>query len=130
MDENVGIMSDNVDENGVELIEFIGILPFLLIMAIIGLQLFLVGHTMVVAASAAREGVRALAVCPQGDVAGAVQRASPGYHPEIREASRGGTTSRVVVALQIPTIRIAHFIEELMPMVPASATMRTERCSR
>lgn len=123
-------MAEYADEQGVELVEFIGILPLLLVVTLIGFQIFLVGHTMVVAASAAREGARALAVCPREDVAGAIQRASPGYTPEIREQSRGGTTSRVVVALQIPTIRIAHFIEERMPKVAASATMRTERCSR
>lgn len=123
-------MNKPASEEGVELIEFIGVLPLLLVVALIGFQIFLVGHTMVVAGSAAREGARALAVCPQGDVGGAVQRASPGYSPEIRETNRSGSTARVVVALQIPTIRIAHFIEERMPKVTASATMRAERCSR
>src|SRR3954468_18207648 len=49
------------DERGIELVEFVGFVPIVLLAVAIGWQFFLVGYTGVVASSAAREGARAAA---------------------------------------------------------------------
>ncbi len=113
-------------EEGAEIIEFLGLLPILLMVGLIIVQLLLAGQTMMVALSAAREGARAAVVCES--VGGAVARASPGFAPQI-SVQDGANDVKVVVGLQVPTIDIP-FVHTLMPVVSESATMRKEltRC--
>lgn len=115
-------------ELGAELIEFIGILPWLLIVALIIWQIYLAGHTIVVTASAAREGARTFAVCGgnAGQAVDAVNRASPGYHPRVE---LGGGSGSVIVTVynQIPTIPIPY-LNQIMPEARSRAIMRQERC--
>ncbi len=110
-------------EDGAEMIEFLGLLPILLMVGLIIVQLLLAGQTMMVALSAAREGARAAVVCE--DVGSAVARASPGFAPQI-STQDGADDVKVIVGLQVPTIDIP-FVHTLMPVVQESATMRKEK---
>ncbi len=110
-------------EDGAEMIEFLGLLPILLMVGLIIVQLLLAGQTMMVALSAAREGARAAVVCE--DVGSAVARASPGFSPQI-SIQDGADDVKVVVGLQIPTIDIPY-VHTLMPVVQENATMRKEK---
>jgi Flp pilus assembly protein TadG len=111
------------NEDGSEIIEFLGLLPLLLMIGLIIVQVLLAGQTIMVANSAAREGARAAAVCE--DVGGAVVRASPGFSPQIQRIPNG-TEVTVKVSLQVPTIGI-RFLQTMMPIVTGSSTMRFER---
>ena len=113
------------DESGAELIEFIGVLPILLMVAMIVWQLIIAAQTFVIASSAAREGARAAAVCPHGNITQAVQSASPGYDPEIRIGGGGGSVA-VTVGLRIPTFRIPYLPTLSLPTVYSTAVMRQE----
>lgn len=110
-------------EEGAEIIEFLGLLPFLLMVGLIIVQLLFAGHTIMVALSAAREGARAAVVCE--NAYGAVARAAPGFAPQV-SVQGGGNDIRVTVGLQVPTIDIPY-VHTLMPVVYQSATMRKER---
>ena len=55
-------MHANRDKKGIETIEFIGLFPLILLALLIIWQLMLVGYTVIIAASAAREGARAAVV--------------------------------------------------------------------
>jgi hypothetical protein len=114
-------------EEGAEIIEFLGLLPFLLMVGLIIVQFMFAGQTIMVALSSAREGARAAVVCE--NIYGAVARASPGFAPQVM-VTRGANDIRVTVGLQVPTIDIPY-VNTLMPMIYQSATMRREktRCS-
>ena len=116
------------DEGGTQFVEYLAVAPLVVLLIAIGWQFFLAGNTIIIGLHATREGARALAVCGGGDFAGAVYRASPGYDPQIVQASRGGHETKVAVRYQIPTIFIEHFITREIPPVTFSAVMRTEKC--
>ncbi|MFN8487655.1 MAG: TadE family protein [Caldilineaceae bacterium] len=118
------------EENGSQLVEFIGILPLIMATVLIGWQFFLAGHTFIVTANAAREGARALAVCGAngGDAIQAVQRSVPsGYTPMV-EPNDGSGSVTVKVTNQIPVIDIFANYQEYMPPVKFQAVMRKEKC--
>jgi len=100
----------------------------LFIVAIIILYTMVTGYTMVVAASAAREGARALAV-DDSDWRGAVDRASPGFDGR-RDVSNCSTRDIACcrVTLRVP-LRIPLLIPEErgLPVGPFTAKMRRER---
>lgn len=116
------------DERGSQLFEYIAILPMLFIAMLIGWQMFMVGHTFIVTANAAREGARALAVCGGGNVQAVANRTSPGYRPQVLQATRGGRTTTVRIGNDIPKIRIINFLDPDLPQVYMTAKMRTEEC--
>lgn len=116
------------EERGSQLFEYIAILPMLFIAALIGWQMFMAGHTFIVTANAAREGARVLAVCGGGNVQAAANRTSPGYRPQVLQATRGSRTTTVRIGNQIPKIRIINFLDPALPQVQMKATMRTEEC--
>jgi Flp pilus assembly pilin Flp len=122
------------DEAGAELIEFIGVVPLLLVIGLIIWQLMLVAQTFVVVSSAAREGARRAAVCDMNYYQAAVN-ASPGYNDRKIQIQPSGGWSKgdeiaVTVGLKLPTIRIPFVNPDQVPMpwVYSKATMRFEGC--
>lgn len=120
------------DERGIELIEFLGFFPLVLIILVLGWQLLLVGYTGIVANGAAREGARAAAV--REDIDQAVRFASPGFDgrrtwalrsPPCVYASRAPV--RIEVRLEVPHVTFP-FVGALnaYPEVIGEATMRCE----
>jgi hypothetical protein len=114
------------DEKGAEIVEFIGMMPWLLMVGLIVWQFMVFGHCMLVTAAAARDGARAAA--SYGSAHGAVAASIGGAYPYLVQAgSCGGTGSpvRVTVRAKVPIIDI--------PYVPIpdiwtrhTATMRCE----
>ncbi len=90
------------EESGTEMIEFLGLLPLLLMVGVIIVQLFLAGQSILLGVGAAREGARAAAVC--GNVDEAVSRAMGSYinHFTINESN--GDEAIVTVEFEVPTI--------------------------
>ncbi len=117
------------NEDGSQLIEYIAVVPFLFVVALIGWQFLLVGHTFVVTANGAREGARALAVCrgTSGDAVSAVNSSVASIFRPQTNASRG-RSAEVVVTTQIPVMDIFHNVQERLPPVRFRAVMRSERC--
>lgn len=117
------------EEDGSQLIEFIGVLPWLAAIILIGWQFFLAGHTFIITANAAREGARALAVCEgnAGFAQQAVDRSVPSAYTPLTNAQDGDPVT-VIVTNKIPVIDIFKLVDEWMPDVRFTATMRKERC--
>jgi len=67
------------DERGVEALEFIAIMPLLLMITFVLLQVMVFGHTMIVNADAARLGARSVAAHSGTSCEDFVQYATPGY---------------------------------------------------
>jgi hypothetical protein len=119
------------DERGIELVEFVGFVPIVLLAVAIGWQFFLVGYTGVVASSAAREGARAAAT--REDVGRAVTWGSPDFDGRRSWNVSGvcpdyaGTPIAVQVELEVPHVTLP-FLGALnaYPKVTAVATMRCE----
>ncbi len=117
------------EEDGVELIEFIGVVPYMLILILIGWQIFLGGYAIVTGAHGVYEGAAALAPCGGGDVYSAVDRASPGLKFSIEEAVRGASSTVVRVRYEAPMIQIAHFLTSNMKIeFSMRAEVPTEKC--
>jgi len=118
------------EEDGSQLVEFIGVLPLVMATILIGWQFFLAGHTFIVTANAAREGARALAVCgaSSGDAIAAVRRSVPAGYTPSTSPSAGGSAVTVQVSNQIPVIDIFSSVDEWMPDVTFQAVMRKETC--
>lgn len=116
-------MRSDRGKKGIETIEFVGMFPLVLLALLIIWQLMLVGHTVIVAASAAREGARAAAV--DKNPYAAVEQASSGQ-AEVVSIS-GGDMRSVTVRARIPKINLP-FIGYLpnLPYVYQTATMRYE----
>jgi hypothetical protein len=121
------------DERGVEVIEFLGIVPLVLLTLAIAWQFVLVGYTGVIASGAAREGARAAAT--REDVGRAVAWGSPGFDGR-REwtplagypcAAYAGNPVTIQVRLEVPHV-VLPFLGALdaYPQVTAVATMRCE----
>jgi len=96
-------------------------------------QFMLAGHTMLITASAAREGARVLAVGCWPDVGAAreaVIRASPGFNERQIIPEIGGDYVAMTVRLKIPLVlRGPYVIAERMPWTRSRAVMRRERCT-
>ncbi|MFN8440454.1 MAG: TadE family protein [Caldilineaceae bacterium] len=130
------------EEEGSQLFEYIAVLPFVMMVGLIVWQFFLVGHTFIVTANAAREGARALAVCNSTPAAAvqAVRAALPNWYlnpqnpngaptaPVTISPSPGMSSVTVRLSTPIPAIDIFQNYQELLPRVDWSATMRKERC--
>ena len=116
------------DEFGAELIEFIGMLPILLMAGMIAFQIILVAQTILVASSAAREGARALSVC--GPCRQAALNASPGDYDQQIDCQDGTESVRVTVRLRIPLVTKAFFTLNNMPRVEWTTVMRKEHCKK
>ena len=111
------------EERGAEAIEFVGLVPLVLLVALLSWQLILVGYAGIVAAGAAREGARAAAV--DQDVAGAVSASSAGLSVEVVGAG-GGEMRTVQVRVQVPKVPLPLLGAIEYPWVYSAATMRYE----
>ncbi|MCU0491722.1 MAG: pilus assembly protein TadE [Chloroflexaceae bacterium] len=121
------------DERGVELIEFLGFFPLVLLTLAVAWQFILVGYTGVVASGAAREGARAAAT--RENVDRAVRFASPGFDGRRQWRPLAGypcsaysaNPVTIEVQLEIPNV-ILPFLGALnsYPKVTTVATMRCE----
>lgn len=118
-------------EDGAELIEFIGVVPMMMIITLIGWQIFLGGYTIVTGPHGAYEGAAELAKCGGGDVYSAVRHASPGLTFAIEEANRGSNQTSVQVKYSVPMIYIAHILTQDMQIeLSFRSTVPTEKCGR
>jgi len=86
-------------EAGSASIEFVGVLPFLLLAILVAAQLALAGQALWSAGVAARAGARAALV--GGDAAGAARRALP---ESMRSGARVGDEGRVSVEVPVPRL--------------------------
>ncbi len=108
------------DENGVQLVEYVAVFPFVLLAAMIAFQFMVGAYTVVVAAAAAREGARAAAVHENAYVAAA--NASVGFQRQVFVTGAGNGV-RCTVKLKVP----------MFPLWPGevwatgNTTMRLER---
>jgi pilus assembly protein CpaE len=93
-------------ERGIEIIEFMGILPIILMVAMIIWQFITFAHVAFITASAAREGARAAATYE--NAYDAVARTVGDYDFTVMAGACGGAGSpvRVRVRLRIPIIDI------------------------
>lgn len=116
-------MRSDRDENGIETIEFVGMFPLAILTLAIIWQLMLVGHTAIIAASAAREGARASVV--GRDPYAAVEKASLGRAEVFRIT--GDEMKAVTVRARIPKINLPliGYLPDL-PYVYQTAVMRDE----
>src|SRR3954453_1618489 len=85
------------EERGQAAVEFVAILPFLMIAALVAWQLVLVGHVAWDAAGAARSGARAAVV---GRDAGSAARSA--LPRSLRAATRVGRSGVHVVRVSVP----------------------------
>ena len=120
------------DERGVELIEFLGFFPFVLLTLVFAWQFLLVGYTGIIASSAAREAARAAAT--REDINRAAENASPGFdgrrviRPVAGYPCNGGNNPVTIeVRLETPHV-IFPFVGALgdYPKVTQRGTVRCE----
>lgn len=122
------------EEDGTEIIQFIGILPLLMIVAMIGWQLLLIGMSLVVALHGTRVGAREMAVCgaTSGYAEGIVYDISPpGFQPKNVDTWTTGSEAIAKTVYPVLTIRIPHVLKEQLPDIRLTAVMPKEkRCGR
>lgn len=118
------------EENGTEIIQFIGILPLLMIVAMIGWQLLLIAMSLIVALHATRVGVREMAVC--GATSGYAENivydiSPPGFQPKSVRAWPSGDEAIVETVYPVLTISIPHVLKEQLPDIHLTAVMPKEK---
>ena len=111
------------DDDGAEVIEFIGLLPVILLVGLLMIQILVAAQTFLIASSAAREGARAGAVGES--INDAVARSSSGYDRQI-EVRCDGHSVYVTVRLKIRLFRLFSFLEGQIPRAEGRAVMRLE----
>jgi hypothetical protein len=89
--------SSSDSERGSASIEFVGVLPFLLLAILVAGQLAIAGHTLWSAGIAARAGARSELV--GGDAAAAARAALP---PSLRQGARVETAGGTAVEVPVP----------------------------
>ena len=112
-------------EQGVEIVEFVGIMPLLLMIGLVVWQFMVFGHVALITSAAAREGARAAAAYESAH--GAVARSVGSYDYRVSGGSCGapGSPVRVTVRLRIPIIDIPYVpLPEMW--TTHTATMRCE----
>ena len=99
-------MSHLRDEKGIEVIEFMGIMGIIIIVAMIAWQFIIAAHVALITASAAEEGARAAAV--RGNAYAAVARGIGGYQyvTTAGVCAGGGMPVAVTVRIRLPILEI------------------------
>ncbi len=97
------------DEHGQALVEVVGGLPAMLIVALVLLQLLATGYSAVLAGSAAEAG--ALALAGGGDARVAVRHALPGWSQARARVEVSGGTVRVRLRPPSPLALVARKLE-------------------
>lgn len=119
------------DEQGVEMLEFLGIMPLVFMIFLVAWQFIQVGFTGIVSSATSREGARAAVTLES--VSQAVQWASHGFDGR-REWSASGSCMRysggpltMRARLEVPHVSFP-FLGELgkYPRVETRSTMRCE----
>ena len=93
-------------ERGVEVIEFVGVMPLILMMAYIIWQFMLMAHVGMMTASAAREGARAASTYESATAAVARTTGSFEYQVSAGACTGEGSIVRVRVRMKIPMVDI------------------------
>lgn len=96
----VGAPRRRVAEGGQASVELLGLLPAVLVVALVALQLLAVGYASVLAGSAAEAG--ALALAADADAVAGAREALPGWSRASAHVSVSG--DRVVVRLRPPAL--------------------------
>lgn len=119
------------DERGVELVEFLGFFPLVLLALVLGWQIALVGYAGILASGAAREGARAAAT--RENVERAVSNASPGFDGRRQWSPMGGYPCMggsgpvtVQVRLEVPRVSLPFVGALRYPSVTSTASARCE----
>jgi len=97
------------DERGQALVEVVGGLPAMLVIALVLLQLLATGYSAVLAGSAAEAG--ALALAGGGDAETAVRRSLPGWSRARARVEVSGGTVRVRMRPPSPLALVARKLE-------------------
>ncbi len=114
------------DERGAELVEFIGFLPWILIVGLIVWQFMVFGHAMLTTGDAARQGARAAAAY-RGAGAAVAQAVGGRYDYQMSGGQCGGPGEPVAVTVKIklPIIDIP-FVSLPDVWTTSTATARCE----
>lgn len=115
-----------LDERGVEIVEFIGIMPLMLAIGLLVWQVLVFLHVPLHTSYAAREGARTAAAYE--DARGAVARVVGGsYDYQVSAGScTPGSPVRVRVRLRVPMIEIPYIGRLAQIWTDSTATMRCE----
>jgi hypothetical protein len=116
----------SADEGGVEIVEFIGIMPLMLAIGLLVWQAMVFLHVPMHTTYAAREGARTAAAYE--DAYGAVSRVVGGsYDYRVSAGSCApGSPVRVRVRLRVPMIEIPYIGRLTQIWTDSTATMRCE----
>jgi hypothetical protein len=114
------------DERGVEMVEFIAIMPLMLAIGLLMWQVLVFLHVPIHTSYAAREGARAAAAYE--DARGAVARVVGGsYDYQVSVGSCApGSPVRVRARLRVPMIEIPYIGQLTQIWTDSTATMRCE----
>lgn len=106
------------------MLEFLGIMPFILIVILLIVQIIFFGFTAVSSVGAAHSGARSAALSGCGAAVATVERASERWSDEAREVSCVcGSDCEVSVALRMPPVLWG--VGDVW--FPSSTVMRAER---
>lgn len=89
-------------DRGAAALEFVGVLPLLLLAALVALQFGIVGWTVVSANQAARDAARAATL--GRDPRAAAQAALPGTLEAVVSGGPGGSSHRYTITVPIPSV--------------------------
>ena len=109
-------------QDGSQILEFVVLIPFFIIIVLIIWQFALAGYTMVVAAAAAQNGARAAAAGNDG--VAAASKTAYGFKTKVTEEKKPAEVT-IKVTLEVPLIKIA-FLEGRRVPVSSTATMPLE----
>lgn len=120
------------DEQGIELLEFLGLFPLVLLAALVFWQFMLVGYAGVVATGAARDAARAAAT--RENVEEAVRNASPGFdgrrwwRPLAGYPCVASTNNPVTIEVQLEAPHVALPFVGWLGQYPRVSQIATVRC--
>lgn len=121
------------DDSGTEFVQFLFVMPLLLIVTMLCWQIFLIGQTISVGVHVTRVAARQYSMCEATRVdaekwANAV--APAGFQPSDVRSYMQGDEATVEADFPIPTIHIPYILKSKLPDITLYATMRAEECRR
>ena len=117
--------TSRTSEKGVEIVEFIGIMPLMLAIGLLMWQVLVFLHVPLHTSYAAREGARTAAAYE--DARGAVARVGGSYDYQVSAGSCApGSPVRVRARLRVPMIEIPYIGRLSQIWTDSTATMRCE----
>ncbi len=94
------------NERGAQMLEFLGMVPFIIISALVAWQILMAGYTLIVSEAAARDAARVASV--DGDYEQAAKNAATGLFVSTRKEVSDDQVE-VFVTTKIPTIKVPFF---------------------